>query len=414
MSERPVTNQTGFAALALAPIHIAWNGIPLLTPLTGVGHYTAELLRALIALSVRQSPEFCVDTFFSRRWLGPNETLAMGSVSLLPESGWASSVFWRDLLRHVPGARGLNRGLQSYHFQKGCRQLQPLLYHEPNFIAFPFDGPTVVTVHDLSFFRHPETHPVDRVRFMSRHIEASLQRAQVIVAVSHFVRQEIEHLFGDWAARKTTVVPNGVTADFHPMHEEKTAKVLARYGLSHGQYLLTLGTLEPRKNLPALLRAYCELPLDLKARVPLAIVGPKGWRAAELKSLAQRMRNQNIRWLGYCQDHERPALYAGASAFAYPSLYEGFGLPALEAMACGLPTVVGSSLAVQEVCGPAAMVVEPGDTKQFAVGLQRLLEDQALRESLAKAALQRAQKFSWVMSAERLLQVYQPLVRAAG
>jgi glycosyltransferase involved in cell wall biosynthesis len=355
-----------------------------------------------------------VDTFFARRWLGPKETLAVGSVSLLPESGWASSVFWRDLLRHIPGVRSLNRGLQSYHFQKGCRRLRPLLYHEPNFIAFPFDGPTVVTVHDLSFFRHPETHPADRVRFMSNHIEASLQQAQVIVAVSDFVRQEIEQLFGDWVARKTTVVPNGVTADFQPMPKAQTAKVLGPYGLSHGQYLLTLGTLEPRKNLPALLRAYCELPSSLKVRIPLVVVGPKGWRASELKSLAQRMRNENIRWLGYCQDHERPALYAGASAFAYPSVYEGFGLPALEAMASGLPTLVGASLAVQEVCGPAALVVEPGDTKQFAQALQRLLEDPALREHLAEAALQRAQTFSWTTSAERLLQVYQPLVKAAG
>jgi alpha-1,3-rhamnosyl/mannosyltransferase len=362
-------------------------------------------------------PALHVDTFFARHWLGPRETLALQTANQpankLPQASLARSRLWRDLLRHIPGVRELNRSLQAHYFNKGCSKLKPLLYHEPNFIAFPFNGPTVVTVHDLSFIRHPETHPTDRVRFMNRWIESSLQRAQAVVVVSDFVRQELLSVFGDWVVKKTHVVFNGVSEAFRPWSADETQPVLASHGLSHGRYLLTLGTLEPRKNLSSLLRAYALLPARIKAQYPLVIVGPQGWRGAELKGLAQQMRHENIRWLGYCSNEERPLLYAGARAFAYPSVYEGFGLPALEAMASGLPTLVGPSLAVQEVCGDAGCVVDTLNSQAFAEVLSAVMEDDRLNQSLRQKSLQRAAHFSWTLAAEKLLGVYSPLLRAA-
>ena len=413
-------------AFSTSPMPIAWNGIPLLTPLTGVGHYTAELLRALIGLSFRSDPAphpaLHVDTFFARHWLGPKETLALETFAPqtaskvtknLPQASLARSRLWRDVLRHIPGVRGLNRSLQAHYFQKGCSKRKPLLYHEPNFIAFPFHGPTVITVHDLSFIRHPETHPADRVRFMNRWIEPSLQRAQAVVVVSDFVRQELLSVFGDWVAKKTHVVFNGVSQAFRPWSADETQPVLASHGLNHGQYLLTLGTLEPRKNLPSLLHAYALLPATIKTQYPLVIVGPQGWRGVELKGLAQQMRHENIRWLGYCANEERPLLYAGARAFVYPSVYEGFGLPALEAMASGLPTLVGPSLAVQEVCGDAGCLVNTVNSQAFAETLSAVIEDDHLNQSLRQKSLERAGHFSWTLAAEKLLGVYRPLLQAA-
>jgi len=403
------------------PPCIAWNGIPLLTPLTGVGRYTAELLRAMVVrqpmLGVEAEAVMPFAVFLARHWqvVGPSFVADPDSVvhgEAGPAAALAQSGLWRRFLRRLPGTRTVARQLQRRYFSQGCPGHRAVLYHEPNFIAFPFRGPTVVTVHDLSFLRHPETHPVDRVRFMSRNIQGSLDRAQAVVVVSEFVRQELQQCFGSAVAQKTYVVPNGVSDAFFEHTPAQTAQVCARYGLSHkapGQgFVLSVGALEPRKNLATLIRAYVQLPQSIKARYPLVLVGPKAWQTGPLEALLQAHRHEPIRWLGYVRQQDLPALYAAASVFVYPSIYEGFGLPVLEAMASGTPVLVSQAGALCELVGDAGCVASSHDPSAFAQALAALLEDTPAAQAQARAALARAAERSWYAAADRLWEVYRP------
>jgi len=401
---------------------IAWNGIPLLTPLTGVGRYTAELLSAMTCLPAASGR---CDVFLSRQWRSAESVLqpaseagghaAIGNTDR-PASAMARSSLWRRFVRAMPGARLAARRLQRYYFDKGISQQGSRygLYHEPNFIAFPFDGPTVVTVHDLSFLRHPQTHPRERVRFMTDHIESSLQRARVVVAVSDFVRSEIAEVFGTTLGAKTVVVKNGVSAAFAPLNSLQTQSVCQRYGLTHANsdsgFILSVGAQEPRKNLAQLIKAYAQLPQAVKQRFPLILVGPKAWQSQDLEALLTRYRHEPIRWLGYVPQADLPALYAAARAFVYPSLYEGFGLPVLEAMACGTPVIVSDAKALVELVADAGAVVSSHDDKALTTALLTLLRDPEVYESQARRVTARAQRFSWNQAAQDLLGIYSRLV----
>lgn len=400
---------------------IAWNGIPLLTPLTGVGRYTAELLRAMTSLP---SGSGRCDVFLSRQWRSAESIFhpvseqaghAFIGQTDRPASALARSSLWRRLVRAMPGARPAARRLQRFYFHQGVHQPDASygVYHEPNFIAFPFDGPTVVTVHDLSFLRHPQTHPQERVRFMNSNIEESLRRARVVVAVSDFVRSEIQEVFGASIGAKTVVVKNGVSAAFTPLGHSQTRAVCNRYGLTHASldsgFVLSVGAQEPRKNLECLIRGFVQLPEAIKRRFPLILVGPKAWQTRSLEALLDRHRHEPIRWLGYVPQADLPALYAAARVFVYPSLYEGFGLPVLEAMACGTPVVVSDAKALVELVAEAGEVVCADDDQGIANALASLLQDHERHQSQSHQALVRAQQFSWREAAQDLLGIYSRL-----
>ncbi len=281
------------------------------------------------------------------------------------------------------------------------------LFHSPNFILPPTRrAKTLLTVHDLSFIRHPQGAVASLRKWLNRVVPHSLDRADHILADSHSTRQDLVQLF-HLDPQHITVVGAGVEERFKPLTDPvRLAAVRRRYHLPPEQkFILSLGTLEPRKNYTGLIAAYHQSPA--RQTHHLVIAGGKGWlyddifAAAENSPLAER-----IHLIGFVADEDLPALYSLADIFAYPSHYEGFGIPVIEAMACGTPVVCANCSSLPEVAGDAALQVTATDTAALAQALHRLATDHQWRQQAIQAGFRQAQKFSWPAAARRLLAVY--------
>lgn len=366
----------------------------LTPPLTGIGHYTLQLARGL-----RGHPAISELRYFAGwRWVSDPEAASAATRPVAMARRW---------IPFKPAAALAYGWLQQNLFRWQTRPLRDLLVHAPNYILPPWVGPSVATLHDLSHLHYPQHHPRERIRYLERYLPLTLERASRLIAVSEFVRQEIHQHLGVPLARIVTV-QNGMDAAFHPRTALATAPVIARYGLEPGGYLLSVATLEPRKNLARLAQAHSRLPPSLRHTKPLVLIGTPGWLTEELEQhLAPLERIGQVRRLGYVPQADLPLLYAGAFAFAYPSLYEGFGLPVLEAMASGIPVLTSDRSSLPEVAGGAARLVNPEDVEAMTAGLERLLTDDDDRSLAIKRGLRQAHRFSWERCIEETVAVYQ-------
>ena len=381
------------------------NGVPLLAPLTGIGQYTRQLFTALRA-----------DGLDPLMFYGLH--CEHGLPATADVSGTARNTRRAyDLVRKVlPNPRELKRLVERASFAWHARGLASAgyLYHEPNILPQRYAGPTVITVHDLSCFDHPETHPADRVAIMHRELPRAIERADHIIVISEATRRAVAQRFGVPDSRMTVTLL-AAHPNFAPRPAASLQAALAKLDLQPGGYLLSVGTLEPRKNLTTLFQAYSALPDSLRQRYPLAVVGMPGWHTDQLMSSARQLVERGeLRFLGYVDDAVLPLLYAGAAAFAYPSRYEGFGLPPLEAMASGVPVLVSDVTSLPEVVGDAGVRVGPDDVDAMRDGLRRLLEDRDYAAQLAQQGLARAQGFSWEKCARETRAVYDHVLRARG
>ncbi len=283
------------------------------------------------------------------------------------------------------------------------------LLHSPDFIPPAFGaGRVVITVHDLNFIHFPQFLTADSLRYYAGQIEWAVRRAEHILADSHHTRNDLLALLNVPPDKVTTVY---LAADeaFRPV--EDFQPVLARYGLSAG-YILFVGTLEPRKNIPTLLAAYRQL-LDRRAiDVRLVLVGQPGWLAAGIFEVLERLDLEpHVRILDDVFDLETLVrLYNGAGVLVTPSFYEGFGLPALEAMACGTPVIVSDRGSLPEIVGDAGLLVDPEDPAGLAAATQRVLDDDALRAELIERGLRQAGRFSWAETARQTLRIYRAVL----
>ncbi|HEY7698097.1 MAG TPA: glycosyltransferase family 1 protein [Vicinamibacteria bacterium] len=273
------------------------------------------------------------------------------------------------------------------------------------YIAPPFSFvPDVVTIHDILFETHPDLFAGAFSRRSAALIRRSAKRARVVLTVSEFSRSalvERYHLSPD----KVIVTPNAVDREaFHPGSDELPG-VRERYGLD-GPFLLSVGRIEPRKNLPRLIRAFSRARERLGGGLRLAIAGQEDFRSREVFEEAQRQPDAFVRFLGPVPDRDLPALYNLAEALAYPSLTEAFGLPVLEAMACGTPVLASPRGALPEVGGDAVLWVEPEDEEAIASGIERILTDTTLREGLRAKGPRRAARFDWNDTAKGTLEAY--------
>ena len=376
-------------------IKLAFNATSLLSPLTGIGQYSLQLAMGLAA---REDVD--VDFFYGTQW---SQTVRNN-----PLPGAAKLFPW--VRKHVPYAYELRRFVRSRQFNAGGALKRFDLYHEPNYLTLPTDIPKVVTVHDLSWIRFPDMHPVERVRAMDKYFKPALDSASLILTDSDFVQQELIDVFAVKPERMQTV-RLGVEALFKPQTKETTLSVLGTHGLVHGQYLIAVGTLEPRKNLQVALRAFMTLPAKLRQSFPLVIVGMKGWHTSELtKSLAPLIASGEVRQLGYLPREDLATVLAGATALVYPSIYEGFGLPPLEAMACGVPVIASNVSSIPEVVGDTGILIDPHDVEGLASAMKDLLEHPDLRDDLSAKALKRSATFSWESCVDQTVDAYRAVL----
>jgi alpha-1,3-rhamnosyl/mannosyltransferase len=373
------------------PLRIGINATALLSPRTGIGQYVYNLGREFLE-SDAVEPHF----FYANHW----------SMALRAQPLPNISAVKAQIRRFVPKAYAVSRSLMQVRFTTGLWKAPVDLYHEPNYLAYRFAGKSVVTAHDASWIRYPETHPADRLAALDRYFPRSLEAASAVLTDCEFVKREMVELFGV-PPEKIFPVLLGVSPEFFPRVAGECRETLAGHGLDFGNYVLSVGTLEPRKNIPALIDAYSMLPEHLQRRYPLVMVGMRGWLTSGLEARMKPLVEKGVvKPLGYVPDAEMPVIYSGAAAFAFPSLYEGFGLPPLEAMACGVPVVCSGTSSLPEVVGDAGVLVDPRDVGAIADSLHRILEDRGFAADLAQRGVQRAAGFTWARTAQQTIDVY--------
>jgi glycosyltransferase involved in cell wall biosynthesis len=289
------------------------------------------------------------------------------------------------------------------------------VFHSPNFLLPPLSrGTGLITVHDLSFLVVPQYAEPSLARYLGRALPRSIQRATLVLADSYSTKEDLVARLGV-PPEKVEVVYGGVDPAFVPVKDEAVlAYVRRRYAIER-PYILALGTLEPRKNLAGLLRAYALLRQEKGLEHRLLVAGGQGWLYQRLFDLVQELGlGKDVHWLGFVPEEDLPALLSLAEVFVYPSFYEGFGLPPLEAMACGVPVVASQAPCLPEVLGEAALFVDPQDPSAIAEAAYKVLADSQLRQALVAKGRAQVAKYTWCSAAERLLAVYRRAAQLAG
>ncbi|WP_060479708.1 glycosyltransferase family 4 protein [Pseudomonas monteilii] len=366
---------------------------PVRFPLTGIGRYTYELATRL----QRSSEINDLQLFAGRRFLPSLPTAADQSDAVHG---------LKRLVQKNSVAVEAYRRLMPYLRKRALKGHEDHLYHSPNYYLPPFAGPSVATFHDLSPFTWAHCHAPQIARFLQKELTLTLQRADALITDSHYTRQELADYFG-WPMERIYAVPLASSPEFHPRSADSLREALARYGLQAGGYSLFVGTIEPRKNLETLLDAYGKLPVALRQRWPLILTGYHGWRSEAIhQRIAQAQQQGWARYLGFAASEDLPLLYAGARLFTFPSHYEGFGLPVLEAMSSGVPVVCSNSSSLPEVAGQAALMCAPGDVDGLSALLRQGLEDENWRLAAVQQGLTHAAGFSWERCAQATIEVY--------
>jgi alpha-1,3-rhamnosyl/mannosyltransferase len=384
------------------PLRVALNATPLLQPLTGIGNYILHLGRALATTSGIELNCFGGYTWHKGFPFEQTDDVEPERKSQL-----------REMVRLVvPWKRELRQKAQRFAFERGLRRCGIELYHEPNYVPISDEVPFVITIHDLSWLRYPETHPPGRIRWLEKGLPKAIRHARAILVDSDFVRNELLSTFLIEPERVRTV-HLGVSEEFQPRTAGEVDAVLQPLHLTHGQYVLAVGTIEPRKNLVHIVKSHALLPQELRNRFPLVIAGAKGWHSSGLVSLLQNQNDPQVRFLGHVGSQALSHLYAGAALFAFPSIYEGFGLPPLEAMASGIPVIVSDRASLPEIVGNVGEMMNPEDPADTATRIHALLDDKARRSEMSRRGMERASKFTWAACAKATRAVYQEAIGAS-
>ncbi len=363
----------------------------------GIGRYTRELVTALLEADTKTS----YSLFYAKR---PSRLPIFDPVPKAPNATcheaplserWLHRLWYR-----------LNVPLTVQRFTGSVD-----LFHSPDFVLPPVgdDIPTLLTVHDLSYLHFPETFTPALVAHLNKVVPGSVARATHVLADSKATKRDlVEHY--SVPAEKVTVLYSGVSALFMPERSEKRLQaVRGKYALGRQPYVFSVSTLQPRKNYRMLIRAF-KAVAEQRAH-NLVIAGGKGWLHEEITAeIARQNLEDRVLLVGFVDDDDLPALYSGASLFAYPSLYEGFGLPLLEAMACGVPVLNSNASSLTEVAGQATVQLSPQDEQAWSETMLTLLGDATKRAGMVAAGFMQAKQFTWARAAQELKAIYRQLL----
>lgn len=359
---------------------------------SGIGHYTLELLRALDRLlDNRSDVDLTLGVFYRR----------VDQLRVYQ--------FRNFRIKRSPFPLRISNALK-------IRNLQPpydlffgnRLYLFPNYTSWPlWFSKSVSIIYDLSFEFFPEYVEPRNQKFLSQNVKRSAERSQKIITISGNSQKEIVNFYNLRKQDVPIVYPGIDQSVFFRRPKNEIDKVKARYNI-HGKYILFVGNIEPRKNLKVLLLAYEKLPATIRKEYSLLLVGARGWLDDEIFEIIERLRmtNNHIQQpLDYVTDNDRPAIFSGASLFVYPSLYEGFGIPPVEAMACGVPVITSNNSSLPEAVGPAAKQVDAGSVDDLAETMTEVLTDKGLQQEMVEAGFKQADKYSWDNEANKLLAI---------
>lgn len=395
-------------------MRLVMGGESLLGPLTGIGHYTYHLAKHLLAREEVEELKFLVHGF-----LKDSALLLEGCEQFTVEARYDQAIKFRNMISSVRSIAARNSTAVNLH-DKVCRLLEKsslknyspkAVYHSPNYMLPEFPGKKVVSILDLSTYRYPQFHPEARVRFVNDHIRRSIEKADHIITISSFIKEEIIERFR-YPSNKVSITYLGADDSFRPISAETFYKTPLSIKLPYKKYFLLSSTIEPRKNIEKLLDAYLLYrSSNIGSTLPLVITGIPGWKCNRILNRIKKLEDQGcVHYLGYVNRNILPILVAGATAMLYPSLYEGFGLPVLEAMQSGtaVMTTKGSSMA--EIGGQSLLQIDAYVIEDMAEAINLLANDTMTERKLVAAGLKAAKKYSWERCANQTLGVYQKVL----
>lgn len=367
-------------------------------PFTGIGRYVFELARHLVDVDSGLQLEFIAG---SQRSATPPALPAQDP----GDSARGPHARARELITRSRFVVAMYQNLLCVRQARRLRGERGV-FHGPQFHLPRLGMPGTVTIHDLSVYAYAECHPASRVTATRKLIENSVAHANHLITDSEFTRQEILQHFA-LPDSAVSAVHLACAEDFRPRSEHEVFKTLGNHHLRHRGYTFFSGTIEPRKNLDRLLDAYHRLPKQLRREYPLVLCGHRGWKSEDIHVRIKRAQSEGwLRYLGYIDEATLPVLYSGARLFVFPSLYEGFGLPVLEAMASATPVICSTSASLPEVAGNAAAMVDPLDTEALSDMLQQGLEDTDWQDTARGRGLEQATRFTWRRCAEETARIY--------
>lgn len=383
-------------------MRILFEGQPLCSNFkTGIGIYAYNIIKRVIDIYKEGLFEISVFDFFSIKGnrskilqiFDGTQNLSIKAFNFLPYTVYSG---YQDLFRIFPYNYLFNTKADVSHFFN---------FFIPNNIK----SKTIVTVYDMVYKFYPETMNKKNYKILDKNLQRSCRDADLILTISENSRKEIVE-FMDVPHDKIRIVYPAADIDiFYSREETHTKNILKnKYNLD-SDYILYLGALEPRKNITTLINAF-KIVSERNRYINLVISGPRGWLYEDIFKLVKDLNIEDrVIFTGYVAEEDKPAIYAGALAFVFPSFYEGFGIPPLEAMACGTPVIVSNTSSLPEVVGDAGILINPMDIESLAFEIDRLINDQALRKNYIEKGLERAENFSWDDSAKKVVDIYRSL-----
>lgn len=360
---------------------------------TGVGYYTYNLIKALQKTDNKNDYTLLFWKILLKKGYSPIEITAPNF----------KNKFIRFSYHLYYKLFKLGLGIPLNFFAK-----KPDLALFTNFVLFPvYGGKKVVVIYDLSFKKYPQYSDKKNEIFLNKFVPKAVKKADHIITISQNSKKEIIEFYNASPDKVSIINPSYSKDIFKPQKKDSIEKIKEKYKIGSNYFLFT-SSLEPRKNVLGIIKAYVSLPLEIRKENSLVLVGGKGWKDEEIWLEIEKQRKQGNKIItpGYVLEEELPIFYSGANIFLYPSIYEGFGIPILEAMACGAPVITSNISSMPEVAGDAALLVNPEKSEEIKEAIIEIVNNDNLRKDLIDKGFKQIKKFSWEESAKKLLEVF--------